>query len=612
MVSPVLSPDGNWIWNGTEWIQAPKNSPNAIPENQELIEELASEIDLAAEELLGRATHFDVNQDGVIQKEELQMAVQSFVNPVPNQLHPTGLPSSQVVQQPMQPVPQMVQPMAQQPIMQQPMQPVPQMVQPMAQQPIMQQPMQPVPQMVQPMAQQPFVSSQGSIVHHNAINKRSKGPALTIFAVLVTLGVGALFMMSNSVFYTVSSYFTDDVDGDGVVDEEDAFPRDPSEWADLDGDGIGDNEDKDDDGDGIIEGIDVDDRVDTAMILNLETFRAIEKMDYWDNQAEIYICVYLNGTSLGCAPGENYYWPLETGTTYSLDFEFFADLPDDTRYHEIQITPWDSDAFDDDIMDINPDSNWNSYVFTYDSIAKTFHSTTTVSGEGDGEGWDGELSFSIQSFNLVSQRFSTFLWEFDGSEYILDISLKRSDYTKFKNMDHSVYSDEDYARFSTPDEQYVKDLSSELIALAESNGYTSDLQQANFILAFVGAIQYVTDIEGSSEVEYPKYPIEMLWEGIGDCEDASALYISLMEAAGEDAVLVLAQVKLNEDEDWGGHAMVGISIDGASGTYFEFGSGSKSEIMFFAAETTSWIEGESGVGVNPWYDMKDIKLYDIE
>ena len=40
-----------------------------------------------------------------------------------------------------------------------------------------------------------------------------------------------------------------DSDGDGVPDNEDAFPNDPTEWNDSDGDGIGDNADTDDDND---------------------------------------------------------------------------------------------------------------------------------------------------------------------------------------------------------------------------------------------------------------------------------------------------------------------------------------------------------------------------
>lgn len=34
-----------------------------------------------------------------------------------------------------------------------------------------------------------------------------------------------------------------DTDGDGVPDEQDAFPKDPKEWKDTDGDGVGDNAD---------------------------------------------------------------------------------------------------------------------------------------------------------------------------------------------------------------------------------------------------------------------------------------------------------------------------------------------------------------------------------
>jgi hypothetical protein len=46
------------------------------------------------------------------------------------------------------------------------------------------------------------------------------------------------------------TYAKPDRDGDGIPDDEDTFPDDPNESADLDGDGIGDNSDPDRDGDG--------------------------------------------------------------------------------------------------------------------------------------------------------------------------------------------------------------------------------------------------------------------------------------------------------------------------------------------------------------------------
>jgi len=45
--------------------------------------------------------------------------------------------------------------------------------------------------------------------------------------------------------------FVIDSDGDGYPDEQDVFPSDPTEWADMDSDDIGDNADPDRDGDGI-------------------------------------------------------------------------------------------------------------------------------------------------------------------------------------------------------------------------------------------------------------------------------------------------------------------------------------------------------------------------
>ena len=47
-----------------------------------------------------------------------------------------------------------------------------------------------------------------------------------------------------------------DMDNDGVIDSEDAFPTDASETVDTDGDNIGNNADSDDDGDGVADDMD--------------------------------------------------------------------------------------------------------------------------------------------------------------------------------------------------------------------------------------------------------------------------------------------------------------------------------------------------------------------
>jgi hypothetical protein len=45
----------------------------------------------------------------------------------------------------------------------------------------------------------------------------------------------------------------DDIDNDGYINNEDAFPSLPTEWKDYDNDGIGDNADSDDDNDGVVD-----------------------------------------------------------------------------------------------------------------------------------------------------------------------------------------------------------------------------------------------------------------------------------------------------------------------------------------------------------------------
>ena len=68
------------------------------------------------------------------------------------------------------------------------------------------------------------------------------------FAATAYDDTGNVSAYSTEISYTVNSV---DSDGDGVPDDQDAFPNDPDETIDTDGDGIGNNADNDDDGDGM-------------------------------------------------------------------------------------------------------------------------------------------------------------------------------------------------------------------------------------------------------------------------------------------------------------------------------------------------------------------------
>ena len=139
MSGATFSPDGQWMWNGSEWIPAPPQS-NVLPDsavNQQQVASVAEQTGVDPSQLTQAAPYFDQNQDGVLQQEELQQAAMSIAQ-------------SPTVEAPQQPA--MVQQAApQHPAMQQPA-----MVQQVApQQPAMQQPTMEQPAMGQQVAPQP-------------------------------------------------------------------------------------------------------------------------------------------------------------------------------------------------------------------------------------------------------------------------------------------------------------------------------------------------------------------------------------------------------------------------------------------------------------------------
>ena len=458
-----------------------------------------------------------------------------------------------------------------------------------------------------------------------------------------------------------------DDDDDGFEDDNDAFPFDSSEWNDNDADGIGDNADldddndgysdayeqlcgsdplssytadqpldtdldgqcdlldSDDDNDGVLDIYDVNDFLDTGLVLTFDTIRINEQMDYFDSLGEIYICFHWNYDYLSswapmdyihsCTPDTGY-WSLEDYTTYDISsFSIYIDLPEQQPLHTFGMSVWDADSWEDDPIDINPSSDFNFFYFNFDS---TTQSMTPISflgdGAGDGQGWNGVLSFSIQPIDVQTTSSRYYTWEYDGQSWEYETTLSYTTYVEFRDLDHSVRGIdyiEDYARFSTPNEQYVIDLANDLKNMAIQNGYTTDLEIAEFIYAFVGAIEYQFDIEAMGENEYPKYPIEMLWHQAGDCEDEATLYISLVESIGFDAMLMVGLVKQNSEEDWGGHAWAVIYIPDHSGDGW-YGIGSKSSTPFYFVEATGYYDGYSYIGDNPWYDVTDYSMYDVE
>lgn len=149
-------------------------------------------------------------------------------------------------------------------------------------------------------------------------------------------------------------------------------------------------------------------------------------------------------------------------------------------------------------------------------------------------------------------------WWYEGRYYKLSLPIHTDDYGRYKEKDHSVRSIRDYVKFVVID-RYVKDLAYKLYRLSPTK---DEVGLVNFVAAFVQrAICYRWDWS-IGYYDYPKYPIETLWEkGTGDCEDSAILTAALLKALGYRVALIILEPKYSR----AGHVMVGVAVSSTYG-----------------------------------------------
>lgn len=130
------------------------------------------------------------------------------------------------------------------------------------------------------------------------------------------------------------------------------------------------------------------------------------------------------------------------------------------------------------------------------------------------------------------------------------------------------------------DDPYIDQLIQQINSAALAGGFTG-VQKLNFVIAFVQGLPYTVDIETTPFDEYPRYPIETLFDKGGDCEDTSILVTAILNKMGYDVALLLL---------WNAqHVAVGIALPDGSGSYYQYNNK-----KYFYLETTGdgWKIGE--------------------
>lgn len=190
------------------------------------------------------------------------------------------------------------------------------------------------------------------------------------------------------------------------------------------------------------------------------------------------------------------------------------------------------------------------------------------------EGWSGEARPSDHEEAYTR----TYEWQFRGSRLEWDLKIPISTYTyctgRHRTHTYGIY-------IADPlQEPFIEDLANRLVDLAERRGL-DDWERLTAVVRFVQSLPYSLDKDDTGHLIYPKYPIETLVHGRGDCEDGTLLLGALLDRLGRDiAVLVFPDSE---------HMLLGVALDGEHGSYLEY-EGKR----YYPVETTDagWDVGE--------------------
>ena len=191
-----------------------------------------------------------------------------------------------------------------------------------------------------------------------------------------------------------------DIDGDGVLNEDDAFPEDPTEWNDTDSDGIGDNSDPDIDNDGVPNQFDQDstnvslltdadsdglsDSLELALGLNPDEFNTMTEDSDLDGFSDLYEAFAGSDPSeISSVPNSLGYFESfenEDAALMNQTFEFTSTGATHGIYGALKPSnEANGPAFS---LDLNLHMNTGYVLFSYHSIDEEAHHAVEVTLNG--------------------------------------------------------------------------------------------------------------------------------------------------------------------------------------------------------------------------------------
>ena len=149
----------------------------------------------------------------------------------------------------------------------------------------------------------------------------------------------------------------------------------------------------------------------------------------------------------------------------------------------------------------------------------------------------------------------SYSWTFENKDYTVILAIDQQKYNTIRNDQRKrQYNFKHFAPMVYKGVDSLEELINEFKQVIPKTW--SEERRVNFVLAFVQAIPYKKDETTGYDREYYKHPIETLTEGVGDCEDTSMLFASILSGLGfKSALLDLPGSALL---DLPGHLAVGV------------------------------------------------------
>ena len=126
-------------------------------------------------------------------------------------------------------------------------------------------------------------------------------------------------------------------------------------------------------------------------------------------------------------------------------------------------------------------------------------------------------------------------WVYDGQDQSCNLEIPADLYNYYRSRPRIAWTGRDYDEYVLDplDDTYLEVVTQEILDVTAGD-YHQSLENALFFVQ--KCIRYVYD---PLWFEYPRYPIETLVDGGGDCEDTAILYTSLVRTLGHGALMVI-------------------------------------------------------------------------